>query len=222
MSERLVGYRLFYGEAAPLDRGAALYWFERAALRGDAPSQVNMAILHELGIGTERDRQAALRYFRLARDNPELPADLPLPSLLGVVGAACSPPDDTGGDSEVFGTFCAGCHGRLGLAAHPDAPSFALGERMEKRNEELLTTIHDGHGQMPEWSDKLPVPLMQAALRQARRLTTEFGHGTVHRVRPDPRLTLRFGDADSGQWDFGADPTGLPTDPSLTEACTAR
>lgn len=222
VSERLVGYRLFYGESAPLDRGAALYWFERAAANGDPVAQVNMALLHELGINTPRDRQAALRYFRLARGNPGRPADLGLPSLLGIVGKACAPPRDSGDDAEVFGTFCAGCHGRLGLAAHPDAPNFALGERLEKSDLELLTTVRKGHGEMPEWSDKLPPTLMQAALRQARRLRDEFGHGTLRWVPPRPRLNLRFGAADRGAWDFEADPTGLPPGVSLPEACGAR
>ena len=34
--------------------------------------------------------------------------------------------------SEVYLTFCAGCHGFDGIAAYPPAPSFALGERLHQ------------------------------------------------------------------------------------------
>lgn len=221
-SERLVGFRLFYGEGAPLDRRAALYWFEMAAANGDPAAQVNMALLHELGIAAPRDRQAALRYFRMARDNPRVPEDLALPNLLGIVAAACEEPLEGGEDADAFGTFCAGCHGRLGLAAHPDAPDFARGERLEKSDVELLRTIRDGHGQMPEWSDKLPPAARLAALRYARRLQAEFRHGTIRRVRPRSGMEFRFGAADGADWDANPDPTGLPAEISVSEACARR
>lgn len=221
-SERLVGFRLFYGEGAPLDRRAALYWFEMAAAKGDPAAQVNMALLYELGIAGPRDRQAALLYFRMARDNPRRPGDLALPSLLGIVASACADPSNAEEEAQAFGTFCAGCHGRLGLAAHPAAPDFARGERLDRPDAYLLATIRDGHEEMPEWSDKLPPEVRAAALRYARRLAREFQYGTLHRVRPRAALDLRFGSAEDAAWEFEPDPTGLPPEMSLTQACADR
>lgn len=221
-AEALVGFMFFYGESAPRDPGAALYWFERSAQRGDAVAQLNMALLYELGIGLRRSRQAALRFFRMARDNPERPPSLEVPSLLGVVQSACAPPRGVGDDDVVFATFCAGCHGRLGLAAHPEAPDFALGERLERSDDELHRTIQRGHGRMPEWSDKLPPAMIQAALRQARRMAEEFRAGALHRVRPIPDLAFKFGLMAEPAWTYALDPFELPPGPSFEEACSAR
>jgi hypothetical protein len=63
--------------------------------------------------------------------------------------------------------FCAGCHGLNGIAGYVGAPSFALGERMEKSDRELMGSITGGHEVMPEWGDKLPDGLLIEALRFA-------------------------------------------------------
>ncbi len=221
-SENLVGFMLFYGESAPLDPGAALYWFERAAANGSPEAQANMALLHELGTTTPRDRQAALRYFRRARDNPERSPELEMPSLLGLVATACAPPPEEDTGAEVFGTFCAGCHGRLGVASHPDAPNFAFGERMEKPDAELLQTVYGGHDQMPEWSEKIPDEMISAALRHARRLQEEFRHGTVHRTRPVQDLVFQFGLMESNPYAYEVGPADAPFGPSFDQACRRR
>jgi len=46
----------------------ALHWFERAAVRGYAPAQVNVAVMYANGWATPRNYGAALRWLREAAD----------------------------------------------------------------------------------------------------------------------------------------------------------
>lgn len=221
-SQNLLGFMLFFGEAAPHDPEAAWYWFEQGAAAGSPSAQVNLALLYELGTVVPRDRQEALRYFRLARDNPNRPVSLPLPNLLSLVRDACAPPTGRGEDELLFGTYCAGCHGRAGIAVYGEAPSFALGERMQQSDEDLLDTIRGGHGLMPEWTEKLPEPIILATLRHARHLQTDFRHGTLHRLRPLPDRAFRFGEMASAPPWFELEPSEVLAGPSFDEACRGR
>lgn len=221
-SQNLLGFMLFFGEGAPRDPDAAQHWFERAARAGDPSAQVNLAILYELGTVVSRDRQEALRLFRLARDNPRRPVSLNLVSLLQLVADVCAPPAEVGPEADTFATYCAGCHGANGLAPLAEAPHFALGERMGKSDGALMETIKTGHGVMPDWSDKLPDEYLLGALQHARRLQVEFRHATLHRLRPPPDRRFRFGPMDRAfSWET-RDPADESLGPSFDEACAAR
>ncbi len=50
---------------------------------------------------------------------------------------------------RVFLTYCAGCHGFDGFADYPPAPSFSMGERLEKDDRMLLQSILNGKGGCP-------------------------------------------------------------------------
>jgi TPR repeat protein len=54
------------GEAA--DNGAALHWFHLAAERGHAEAQVELAFLHDTGVGVPQDAAAATHWYALAAE----------------------------------------------------------------------------------------------------------------------------------------------------------
>jgi mono/diheme cytochrome c family protein len=179
------------------DPTAARFWFGVAAESGSASAQLNLALMHSLGAGTNRDTSEAERYFQLAMANPARPPDLAPVSLDRLVQVSCDPAvARPSPGSEIFGTFCAGCHGAIGLAEYRAAPSFALGERMDKSDNELLASIEGGHQDMPQWSEKLPRPWLLEALKYVRGLSDDFRLGVLHRVRQLPERAFRFGPMD--------------------------
>jgi mono/diheme cytochrome c family protein len=53
---------------------------------------------------------------------------------------------------EVYDAYCGACHGFDGVPLLPNTPNFAIGERLEKSDDELLKSIRDGKGKiMPGW-----------------------------------------------------------------------
>ena len=69
--------------------------------------------------------------------------------------------------------YCAGCHGFNGLAFYPPAPSFAMGDRLAKRDLELMSSILKGKGAMPSWESKLPRYWLEQALAYIRHMAQE-------------------------------------------------
>jgi len=221
-SQNVVANMLLIGQGAPTDSEAAFRWFGAAADSGYMVAQVNLAILHYLGVGAPRDRVEAERLFRVASANTARPLHLRLTSLADLVDGSCGAPSPTDGvGRDAFRIFCAGCHGINGIAAYGLAPSFALGERMEKETTELLSTVLSGHGSMPAWNDKLPPELLERALEYARSLEGEFRWGIVHTVEELPDLYFTFGAMSE---DFGNRPAEMPIsngsgEPSFGEFC---
>ena len=101
------------------------------------------------------------------------------------------------------------------------APSFALGERMEKETDELLRTVMSGHGDMPRWDDKLPPEWLEAALEHARSLQVGFRRGMLHAEDGTPALSFRFGpmNSDLPTRDPPPEPPGT-SEPSLRDLCS--
>lgn len=210
VSQNLAGWMLFTGESAPLDRELARMWFLQAAAQGQTSATLNLAIMHSLGVGAERDWVAAEAYFKKALASENRNPALRLTTLSSWVTAACQrsiEPPDRG--QETFETFCAGCHGANGIAEYSESPSFALGERLEKDPEALLQSVLRGHGEMPAWDDILPAEWLSHALGYAHSLQAQFRLGTLHVLNTTPDFRFRFGPMST---DFGSS----PTDPSLS------
>lgn len=55
----------------------------------------------------------------------------------------------------LFQEKCAACHGKNGTAVLPGAPSFSKGERMEKSDSSLKTSITNGLNTMPPFKGAL-------------------------------------------------------------------
>ena len=74
----------------------------------------------------------------------------------------------------IFLAFCAGCHGFNGKASYKHAPSFSLGERLQKDDRELLQSVLNGKNNMPPWRDKLPVQDLRNAIAYLRLMHARY------------------------------------------------
>ena len=110
-------------------------------------------------------------------------------SILAGPGFGTGPLPDGG---RVFLTYCAGCHGFDGFAFYPPAPSFSMGERLEKDDYTLLQSVLNGMGGMPPWENKLPVPMLQDAITYLRSMATRRQMGLPPRSEPLPGIYFRF------------------------------
>ncbi len=207
-SQNLIGFMMFFGEVAPDSRLAAQRWFRASAAQGNVSAQLNLAVMRYLGATDREDHEEAERYFRLAEKNnfkASSASTLEFNTIEEFVDQSCRRMErrKTSGE-RTYVTFCAGCHGMNGLAAYGGSPSFALGERMEKSDEELLRTIMSGHGIMPSWIDKFPRERLSQTLRFIRSLQPQFRNGILHVLRPTPSQYFTFGPMES---DFSIDYT---------------
>lgn len=94
--------------------------------------------------------------------------------LMLSVGTAPADPSNLQGRAlgqYVFLSYCAGCHGFDGQAFFPNAPSFAMGERLLKSDEELMRSIRRGRDAMPSWEDKLPEQWLVESLSYVRHIS---------------------------------------------------
>ena len=107
-----------------------------------------------------------------AGDEPGGLVPAPIDTLIPVEFAADGP------GKRTFGMYCSGCHGFNGLRLFSAAPSFAMGERMTKSDQELMHSILEGKGLMPSWKDKLSLAELEAALVYLRELALRTGFGT--------------------------------------------
>jgi len=192
-SQNLLGYLLFFGEHAPLDRGRSANWFSRAAEGGSAAAMANLALMYYLGVGVRQDLLRAEEYLEMARADSALPG-YAFASLEALAYTSCAPPVQHGNTGEqVFEKFCAGCHGWNGIATYRKSPSFALGERLDKTDAELLTSIVGGHHDMPAWGDMIPEEWLAETLPVIRSFEAEFRGGLLHTLREPPERYFRFG-----------------------------
>jgi mono/diheme cytochrome c family protein len=139
-SQTLIGVMYFRGEGVRQDWSEAEFWFRSAALQGDELGRRNLDYL--------QDARAALA----AADGGANADRAPAPASAGLTGSNRRSPYDTG--EQIYGTFCAGCHGINGISNYVRSPSFAIGERLEKSDLELSVAIKNGKGTMPSWGDK--------------------------------------------------------------------
>ena len=93
---------------------------------------------------------------------------------------------------KIYLRFCGGCHGFNGISAYVNSPSFALGERMHKSDEELASSIRNGRGEMPSWEFMLKPPEVDALVSFIRTFQQTYASGIDNRLRPDPELYFRF------------------------------
>ena len=99
---------------------------------------------------------------------------------------------------QVYEENCAACHGYDGVPMLPGAANFAIGERLEKSDSELLAITLDGKGDMPEWRDILTTDEQGAALAYLRLFS---GHRVIeekcsscHDKQPHELLKPNFND----------------------------
>jgi len=76
--------------------------------------------------------------------------------------------NDPQAGGRIFQMFCAGCHGPHGFATYEHAPSFSMGEHLQKDDRELLQSVLKGTGNMPPWEGKLSIQDLRNAIAYIR------------------------------------------------------
>lgn len=104
--------------------------------------------------------------------------------------------------ARVFLTYCAGCHGFDGFAAYRSAPSFSMGDRLQKSDAELLQSVLRGKGAMPSWEDKLPIVMLTSAIQYLRIMNRRLKDGQPPRQLKLPGYYFRFRPADAAGSDW--------------------
>jgi mono/diheme cytochrome c family protein len=82
--------------------------------------------------------------------------------------------DALSGAREIFQDNCAACHGYDGIPMVPGAANFAVGERLDKSDEELLGIINLGKNDMPPWEGMLEPDEQAVALFYVRQLAGDM------------------------------------------------
>lgn len=163
-SQNAVGFMLYHGEGVARDRGAARSWFEQAARGGNERARRNLAAMNAA------------------------------PPTLATRAIAARPLADVAYTGEhLFAKYCGGCHGFNGIAYYQHAPSFALGERLEKSDGELMRSLRNGHANMPSWEDKLPMDQLALILAAVRALPERYAAGIDASMSGRPDFYYVFG-----------------------------
>lgn len=105
----------------------------------------------------------------------------PLTALCGISDGA-----------TIFMKYCAGCHGFDGRAVYEHAPSFSMGDRLEKDDRELLQSVLNGMNNMPPWRDKLPVKDLRNAIAYLRLMHERHEKGESPRQDKLPETYYLF------------------------------
>ncbi len=173
-AQNLIGFLYFQGEGVQQNFEKAHDYFHRAAEQGDLRAQRNLGIFHSKGVRevptSFNDAKEANFWFSVAiAGDPTSSAQKKAVAHLEDLGSVLDEliPTETNQQqlgARVYYSFCAGCHGFDGMAAYGIAPSFALGEELEKNDEELLASIVSGRGVIPAWGASLSEDLSRSAL----------------------------------------------------------
>lgn len=219
-AQNLIGFMLFFGEGVPMDRVEAHYWFHRAADQGHAVAQFNLAIMHAIGQDAVADPVEAVAYYSQAKSlsvgerkviaGDDLPGRFKKELLALRSGKAAGFPRGQARYEE----FCAGCHGLNGVARYVVSPSFAIGERMDKTDQELLGSIADGRGIMPSWNEKLGEEERREILAYVRTLQDRFQTGIALSLRDTPARYFIFGPMQNRPFASGGDSPRLVQQPA--------
>ncbi len=171
-----------------------------------------------LGESLEKTDALLLRNIgRALNERPHSLNDIPRPALLATLGyirnelyarstptllsasllATPSTPASTDRTQirlgeKIYLQFCGGCHGFNGISAYVNSPSFALGERMHKSDEELASSIRNGLGEMPSWEFMLKPEQIDALVSFVRTFEQAYASGIDNKPRPDPDHFFRF------------------------------
>ena len=84
-------------------------------------------------------------------------------------------------------------HGLNGIAAYVNSPSFAMNDRLEKSDLELLRSVSSGIGEMPGWGGALSEMELLDAITFIRTLRPSFEAGIGQTLRRTPERYFLFG-----------------------------
>lgn len=168
-AQNTIGFMHFMGAGAEKDLRQAHEWFHLSADQGYVVAQRNLGFIHSGAMSKVPaefyDMEEANFWLgQVAQFGSErrFKQNQGLQSLLDEqdgfiddVGVAPATGSRIEKGKNVYVKLCAGCHGFDGISNFKPAPSFALGERLEKDNKALYRSILNGLGKMPSWRDSL-------------------------------------------------------------------
>jgi mono/diheme cytochrome c family protein len=210
--QNLLGFMFFHGEAVERNFELAHDLFHKAAEQGNTTAQRNLGIFHAGGVpdvpARFRDAREANRWLSLATAGDPRQTDRvkAVSARYDVLSSLEASLEMARGDldigEKVFATFCAGCHGFDGIAAYASSPSFALGEALEKSDEELTRSIRDGKNIVPAWGAMLTQREIRDVVAFVRSLERGFQEAIGRELRGAPKLYFRFRSLSEheGQW----------------------
>lgn len=100
--------------------------------------------------------------------------------------------DQVKSGSAVFLKFCAGCHGFDGFSVYEFAPSFSMGERLHKSDDELFRSVLSGKHAMPYWENRLNRDMLLSAIAYLRVMAQRYSSGLSPRDEPIPEMHYKF------------------------------
>ena len=174
-AQHLLGYMFFYGEGVELDLDKAHDWFHLAAEENELKSMRSLGLFHANGVpgipANFYDPREANLWFSLAVANAT-------DSSLAIADYRYSPAPEVDdllkstlyervGESIYF-AYCAGCHGFEGYSSLPHAPSFALGEGLQKSDSLLITNFRRALDPWPHPVSDIPRDALFATLAYIR------------------------------------------------------
>jgi TPR repeat protein len=189
--QNMVGFMRYHGEGIDRDVMQAHQWFHLSATNGHPTGKINDEFLHvQLNLdsnGIPKDNKTYMHselygQHEFVFDAPEY-SKLPGPETDNAIFRG----------RRVYSRFCAGCHGLNGIAAFVDSPSFALNERLEKPDEELIRSVSNGIGQMPSWGGRLQYREVQDVVTFIRSLGKSYQFGIERPLNPHPAYYFLFG-----------------------------
>ncbi|MEH6627836.1 MAG: c-type cytochrome [Motiliproteus sp.] len=93
---------------------------------------------------------------------------------------------------KTFLTFCGGCHGFNGISYYVHSPSFALGERLNKDDNELKRSLSRGKGEMPGWDSIFADKRLDELLDYIRTLEKDYKAGIITELSAPTDMFFRF------------------------------
>ena len=124
--------------------------------------------------------------------------------LIMLIGFNAQADTNAQAGAKTFLTYCSGCHGKEGFAAYEHAPSFSMGERLQKDDRELLQSVLNGINNMPGWRDMLPVQDLRNEIAYIRLMHERNLRGEAPRQGDSPDIYYRFKPAGEQNMDWKA------------------
>jgi len=195
--QNLLGYMFAFGEETEVDQLEAHHWFHTAAAAGHPLAQRNDAHMHQWLDADSKDVQAGNSSSHIQ----EIPQRQLLSSGISKKNSIAKTNEKTivADDGHVTGNernyviFCGGCHGFNGIAAFAPSPSFALNERLQKSDAELMQNVSLGIGACPSWSGILPDQDLLGMIVYIRTLSRSYEMGIAHSPKEAPANYFLFG-----------------------------
>lgn len=203
--QNLVGFMMVLGRGVLTDPGGAHQWLHKAAEGGSVEAILNLATLHRDNdydvsansaetakwIGKLPSPPTVVYGVKVPEDEHKLQKILQITKPVLVVD-----PEFKFSGRKIFKTFCGGCHGFDGMAVYPGAPSFLMGERLQRGDNELKRSVLKGKNMMPSWENILPESHIDDTLFYLRAIATLSRYSLFFDLGSPPKMHFIFYDSD--------------------------